>query len=100
MELYPIPPEIKVERKLPYLVLTIDNNSAGYLFGYLIFGLCGLTIIYARSISLLDRFNIYDGLWLILILCLSGWYLFSFWNHQIGLTLPALSSVSHSLTRT
>ena len=31
MELYPIPPEIKVERKLPYLVLTIKNNNYWYL---------------------------------------------------------------------
>ena len=84
MELYPIPPEIKIERKLPYLVLAIENHNFWHLFGYLIFGFSWLVVIYARSIAFLDSFNIHDGLWLILTLCLSGWYLFSFWNDKIG----------------
>ena len=60
MELYPIPPEIKVERKLPYLVLTIKNNNYWYLFD----GLCWLAVIYSRWILLLDCFNRHDGRWL------------------------------------
>jgi hypothetical protein len=47
MELHPIPLEIEIERKLPYLVLTIRNNSFWYLFAYLMLGLCWLAVIYA-----------------------------------------------------
>ena len=83
MELYPIPPEVKIDSKLSYLVLTIKNNNYWYLFD----GLCLFAVIYSRWILLLDSLNkhderwIYEGLWIISTLYL----FFIFWNNKVGI---------------
>ena len=87
MELYPIPPEVKIDRKPPHLVLTIKNNNYWYLFD----GLCWFAVISSRWVLLLDRLNkhderwLYEGLWLILMLYL----FFNFWNDKIGVKYGA-----------
>jgi hypothetical protein len=85
MELDPIPQAVKIASKTPCLVLKIETNHTWYLVICSILCLLCISLVFKRSIALFARFSIEDGLWLISLICLSAWYLYIFWNVEMGL---------------